>query len=173
MVLGAVYRDAGHGAVQGLYREQVRCEIKRIATSLLAQTVRRSRPLAFDLAENAMRRAHRAAASIYGGTAAMHRRSADVSQLPYMEATPCAIAFKLTCNARNRSNLPSDCPDPLGTLSAVCLSMNMRGCEKWSSMCKSNPPGIQAFCGEGLPILIPDLDDDDDDDDDDEDKDGG
>jgi len=49
------------------------------------------------------------------------------------------------------SNLPSDCPDPLGTLSAVCLSMNMRGCEKWSSMCKSNPPGIQAFCGEEAP----------------------
>mmetsp|Transcript_22791 Transcript_22791/g.56278 ORF Transcript_22791/g.56278 Transcript_22791/m.56278 type:complete len:395 (-) Transcript_22791:220-1404(-) len=39
------------------------------------------------------------------------------------------------------------CPDPLQTLSDLCLSMPMGGCNGWTAMCDSHPDGLEAYCG--------------------------
>mmetsp|Transcript_26078 Transcript_26078/g.85778 ORF Transcript_26078/g.85778 Transcript_26078/m.85778 type:complete len:378 (-) Transcript_26078:1641-2774(-) len=42
----------------------------------------------------------------------------------------------------------ASCPDPLGTLSRLCLSMMMADCKPWSEMCAESQGGLTAFCGE-------------------------
>lgn len=45
------------------------------------------------------------------------------------------------------SALEASCPNPLGTLSALCLEMNMDGCGDWETFCTANSGSFPSLCG--------------------------
>jgi copper transporter 1 len=73
---------------------------------------------------------------------------------------PTFLAIQETidmCNQMNMDGCSScassrDCSDPLSSLSQVCLSMEMSGCQEWEQMCSAiesvgNENGFSKYCG--------------------------
>lgn len=58
---------------------------------------------------------------------------------------------KVTAQAAN-----GNCPNPLGTLSQVCLSMDMGGCDEWASFCTETNGSFVGLCSDAAtPAPVP------------------
>ncbi len=81
------------------------------------------------------------------------------SGIPFLVSTSTAISDTLAlchampdmpqCAQCTSDAIPrTSCPNPLKTLSDVCLSMYMDDCKHWKTMCEKKPEGMAVFCGE-------------------------
>ena len=59
------------------------------------------------------------------------------------------------CDMCRDANSPTQCPDPLLTLGAICLSMWMADCANWERMCPIGTVGLVPFCGGSASTATP------------------
>lgn len=92
-------------------------------------------------------RVHRRGQSAFGVlTLDIAPQTADA--ISAMQALCAQMPSMQWCSECTSANDPAtNCKDALSSVSSICLDHYMEDCSPWYSMCKSEPAGLDPFCG--------------------------